>query len=71
MKLCEAYQLYRNEDKEDRLAFVREDIKIYRLMIIVQDSIIRLLHNSVKDFLVGDEDRFWINDLEAHTALAN
>ncbi|KAN0071991.1 Pfs, NACHT, and ankyrin domain protein, partial [Elaphomyces granulatus] len=67
-ELSEACQLYRDEDEENRLRFTQEDIEMCRLMIIVQDGIVRLLHKSVRDFLVGYKK---INDLKAHATLAN
>src|SRR4029077_13153118 len=70
-ELSEACQLYHDEDEEDRLKFTQEDIEMCRLMIIVQDGIVRLLHKSVRDFLVDSRGGSLINDLKAHAALAN
>ncbi|KAN0077644.1 vegetative incompatibility protein HET-E-1 [Elaphomyces granulatus] len=50
-ELSEACQLYHDEDEESRLRFTQEDIEMCRLMIIVQDGIVRLLHKSVRDYL--------------------
>ncbi|KAN0077840.1 hypothetical protein V8E54_006144 [Elaphomyces granulatus] len=70
-ELSEACQLYHDEDKESRLRFTQEDIEMCRLMIIVQDGIVRLLHKSVRDFLVDSRGGNLINDLKAHATLAN
>jgi NACHT domain len=69
-ELSEACQSYQDEGEETRLRFTQEDIEMCRLMIIVQDGIVRLLHKSVRDFLV-DRRGSVINDLKAHAALAN
>ena len=70
-ELSEACQLYHDEDEESRLRFTQEDIEMCRLMIIVQDGIVRLLHKSVRDFLIDSGGGSPINDLTAHATLAN
>src|SRR5882762_5085765 len=70
-ELSEACQLYYDEDEESRVRFTQEDIEMCRLMIIVQDGIVRLLHKSVRDFLVDSRRGSPINDLKAHAMLAN
>ena len=70
-ELSEACQLYPDEDEESRLRFTQEDIEMCRLMIIVQDGIVRLLHESLRDFLVDSRGGSLINDLKAHATLAN
>jgi NACHT domain-containing protein len=70
-ELSEACQLYRDEDEESRLRFTREDIEMCRLMIIIQDGIVRLLHKSVRDFLVDSRGANLVNDLKAHATLAS
>jgi hypothetical protein len=47
-QLAGACQSYDDYDEADRLAFIREDIEMCRLMIIIQGDIVRLLHKSVK-----------------------
>ncbi|KAL5043563.1 hypothetical protein BDW71DRAFT_210077 [Aspergillus fruticulosus] len=67
-ELSEACQLYPDEDEECRLQFTEEYIDLCRLMIVIQGSHVRLLHQSVKDFLlrvVGEVD-----SLNANAALA-
>ncbi|KAJ5813460.1 uncharacterized protein N7503_000210 [Penicillium pulvis] len=67
-ELSEACQLYQEEeDFETRLQFTREYIESYRLMIIIKDEKVLLLHKSVKDYLIG---AFFIQKLEAHAQLA-
>ncbi|KAL4879276.1 hypothetical protein BJY04DRAFT_220396 [Aspergillus karnatakaensis] len=70
-QLSMACQLYEDCDQDDRLAFIREDIEMCRLMIIIQDDTVRLLHKSVKDFLLGDRKNRIIDALKAHAILAN
>ncbi|KAE8381512.1 hypothetical protein BDV26DRAFT_289364 [Aspergillus bertholletiae] len=70
-ELAEACEQYQDEDEETRLRFIQEDIEMCRLMIIIQDGIVRLLHKSVKDFLLGDEGHNLIDELKAHATLAN
>ncbi|KAJ5657329.1 uncharacterized protein N7484_000978 [Penicillium longicatenatum] len=62
---CQLYQ--EEEDVETRLQFTREYIESCRLMIIIQDENVLLLHKSVKDYLF--RARF-IQELEAHAQLA-
>ncbi|KAL5001352.1 hypothetical protein BDV10DRAFT_182585 [Aspergillus recurvatus] len=65
---CRSYDGY---DEADRLAFIREDIEMCRLMITVQGDIVRLLHKSVKDFLLKDKRNQLIHDVKAHAIMAN
>ncbi|KAL6814600.1 hypothetical protein V8C40DRAFT_282940 [Trichoderma camerunense] len=67
LELSEACQLYEEEvDIETRGQFTRDQIASCRLMIIVQDEKVLLLHQSVKDYLVGANSNYFINELEAH-----
>ncbi|KAF7509114.1 hypothetical protein GJ744_008341 [Endocarpon pusillum] len=54
---------------------MREEIASYRLMIIIQDEKVLLLHQFVKDFLVGSSAEsssgHFINEFEAHARLAH
>ncbi|WQF87977.1 Putative alpha/beta hydrolase-1, NACHT nucleoside triphosphatase [Colletotrichum destructivum] len=68
LELSDACQLHLDEkDEETRAQFTREQIASCRLMVVVQNEKVLLLHQSVKDFLA--EARFF-NDLEAHANLA-
>ncbi|KAL4935838.1 hypothetical protein BDV06DRAFT_118514 [Aspergillus oleicola] len=71
-ELSVACNLYPNEDEESRLNFTHDDIDLCRLMVVVQDGIVRLLHKSVKDFLLrkGGEDPHLVDDMMAHATLA-
>ncbi|PLB44808.1 hypothetical protein P170DRAFT_267121 [Aspergillus steynii IBT 23096] len=71
-ELAVACNLYPDEDRESRLNFTREDIELCRLMVIVQDGIVRLLHKSVRDFLLrrGEDGGQLIHHLRAHATLA-
>ncbi|KAL3456597.1 hypothetical protein BJX64DRAFT_293931 [Aspergillus heterothallicus] len=71
-ELSMACNLYPDEDEESRLNFTHEDIEMCRLMVIVQDGIVRFLHKSVKDFLMrkGEGDSNIVDDLKAHAMLA-
>ncbi|KAL4965602.1 uncharacterized protein BDV14DRAFT_53210 [Aspergillus stella-maris] len=71
-ELSVACDLYPDEDEESRLNFTHDDIDLCRLMVVVQDGIVRLLHKSVKDFLLrkGGEDPHLVDDMMAHATLA-
>ncbi|KAL6800468.1 hypothetical protein J3E68DRAFT_398332 [Trichoderma sp. SZMC 28012] len=71
LELSEACQLFEEEaDMETRVQFTRDQIASCRLMIIVQDEKVLLLHQSVKDYLVGASSSYFINELEAHASTA-
>ncbi|KAL2831710.1 hypothetical protein BDW59DRAFT_157676 [Aspergillus cavernicola] len=70
-ELSEACQLYEGEDEETRLSFTREDIEMCRLMLVVQDGLVRLLHKSVRDFLVRNRGLSRWTESKAHASLAN
>ncbi|KAG9249645.1 uncharacterized protein F5Z01DRAFT_473127 [Emericellopsis atlantica] len=72
-ELASACRLYQDEGEEERIQFTIEIIASCRLMIVVQDEKVLLLHQSVKDFLLGDigsKLRF-VNQLQTHNELAN
>ncbi|KAL3456123.1 hypothetical protein BJX64DRAFT_271188 [Aspergillus heterothallicus] len=66
--ISKACQLFVNESETNRLQFTREVIGFCRLMIVIDGDLVRLLHKSVKDFLIKDTKR--IDELEANAALA-
>ena len=71
LELSEACQLHQEEeDLETRIQFTREQIASCRLMVIIQDEKVLLLHKSVKDYLVGMGAGYFIDELEAHADLA-
>ncbi|KAJ5781118.1 hypothetical protein N7457_006278 [Penicillium paradoxum] len=70
-ELCEACQLHQEEeDFETRIQFTHDSIDSCRLLIIVQDERVLLLHQSVKDYLAGASSSYFIGELEAHARLA-
>lgn len=67
LELSEACQLFEEEeDIETRVQYTRDQIASCRLMIIIQDEKVLLLHQSVKDFLVGTSPDYFIDELEVH-----
>ncbi|KAH7163709.1 Pfs, NACHT, and ankyrin domain protein [Fusarium sp. MPI-SDFR-AT-0072] len=71
LELSEACQLHQNEeDLETRIQFTREQIESCRLMVIIQDEKVLLLHQSVKDFLARAGAGRFINELKTHADLA-
>ncbi|KAK1452526.1 pfs domain-containing protein, partial [Colletotrichum melonis] len=68
LELSEACQLHLDEDDKDtRIQFMHDQIASCRLMVVIQDEKVLLLHQSVKDFLHKEG---LINDLKAHAELA-
>lgn len=58
-ELSVACQLHQTKDEEDHLNFTRDWIEPCRLLVVVQDEKILLLHQSVKDFLLKyDSEQF-------------
>ncbi|KAL6886872.1 Pfs, NACHT, and ankyrin domain protein [Trichoderma evansii] len=71
LDLSQACQLYQEEvDIDTRIQFTRDQIASCRLMIIIQDEKVLLLHQSVRDYLVGANSSYFINELEAHADIA-
>ncbi|KAL7928907.1 hypothetical protein V8C35DRAFT_325532 [Trichoderma chlorosporum] len=72
LQLSEACQLYKDEtDLDTRLQYTRDQIASCRLLIVIQDDKVQLLHQSVRDFLVGTEQNSFIDRLETHANLAS
>ncbi|KAL3458987.1 nucleoside phosphorylase domain-containing protein [Aspergillus heterothallicus] len=69
-ELSDACELYVEEDEESRLAFTKEDIEMCRLMLVVENGYVRLLHNSVRDFLVQSPGSGLMSEPAAHAVLA-
>lgn len=68
--LATACMLHQDEeDKETREQFARDEIASCRLMVVVQDDHVLLLHQSVKDFLTGSGADY-INECDAHAMVA-
>ncbi|KAL4871340.1 hypothetical protein BDV12DRAFT_206512 [Aspergillus spectabilis] len=69
LELTALCQLYPDEDEASRLQFTKELIDLCRLMIVIEDHHVRLLHKSVKDFLVSEE--LHIDEQSTHADMAN
>ncbi|KAF4170180.1 hypothetical protein CNMCM6936_003368 [Aspergillus lentulus] len=52
MEMAEACRLYLDKDMDSRLQFTREFIDLCRLLIVIDNGYVRLLHSSVQDFLI-------------------
>ncbi|KAL3435041.1 hypothetical protein BDV09DRAFT_81832 [Aspergillus tetrazonus] len=65
--LSGACQLFVNESEANRLQFTREVIGLCRLIIVIDGDLVRLLHKSVKDFLVKDSGK--VDELKANATL--
>ena len=53
-EIAEACGLYLDEDISSRLQFTREVIDLCRLLVVVDNGYVRLLHTSVQDFLMTE-----------------
>ncbi|KAI3003108.1 hypothetical protein CBS147346_5573 [Aspergillus niger] len=53
-ELADACNLYPDEDTDSRLQFTRAIVDLFRLLVIVDKDCVRLLHMSVKDFLMTE-----------------
>ncbi|KAL4877066.1 ankyrin repeat-containing domain protein [Aspergillus karnatakaensis] len=51
-EISDACRLYLHEDLDSRLQFTREIIDLCRLLVVVDNGYVRLLHASVQDFLM-------------------
>ncbi|KAL6895021.1 hypothetical protein GGI43DRAFT_424472 [Trichoderma evansii] len=71
LELSNACKLHVDEqDVDTRLQYTRDQIASCRLLVVIQDEKVQLLHQSVRDFLVGDGSRSFINKFEAHSDAA-
>ncbi|KAK2600176.1 hypothetical protein QQS21_005121 [Conoideocrella luteorostrata] len=71
LELSEACALHLDEDDtETRTQFIHEHIASCRLIVVVQDEKVLLLHQSVKDFLLKDSQRTCFNELDTHADFA-
>lgn len=71
LELSEACQLHQEEeDVETRIQFTHDYIESCRLLIIIQDKKVLLLHQSVRDYLVGTSSGCFIEMSQAHARLA-
>ncbi|KAK0717606.1 hypothetical protein B0T26DRAFT_300152 [Lasiosphaeria miniovina] len=71
LELSEACHLHQDEeDVETRVQFTREHIASCRLMVIIQDDKVLLLHQSVKDYVFRALADYFTDEREAHADLA-
>jgi hypothetical protein len=70
LELSQACQLHVDEDLEIRIQFTRDDISSCRLMVIIQDNCVLLLHQSVQDLLVGSNSQRFLQKEQAHADAA-
>lgn len=70
-QLCVACQLHEDQDDEERIQFTRDSIASCRLMVIVNDNVVHLLHKSVKDFLASCNYDTLFQQTAAHAHFAN
>jgi len=70
LELSIACQLHEEEEVEERIQFTRDSIASCRLMVVVQDDMVHLLHKSVKDFLTRSKYDRLFHHLVAHAHFA-
>lgn len=68
LEVAEACRLYLDEDIDSRLQFTQEIIDLCRLLIVVDNGYVRLLHRSVQDFLMIEVQE--INSTKSNSALS-
>ncbi|KAF4186740.1 hypothetical protein CNMCM7927_005127 [Aspergillus lentulus] len=68
MEMAEACRLYLDKDMDSRLQFTREFIDLCRLLIVIDNGYVRLLHSSVQDFLILEIQE--INAMKANHVLS-
>ncbi|RAO74327.1 uncharacterized protein BHQ10_010339 [Talaromyces amestolkiae] len=71
LELSIACKFYEEEDNEHRKKYTEEYVHRCCLMVFIQDGLVRLLHKSVRDFLLISTHPFSINELQVHASLAN
>ncbi|KAJ0417497.1 hypothetical protein BJY00DRAFT_325492 [Aspergillus carlsbadensis] len=57
LELSQFAQIYLDQDEDVRHSFTRDTIHMCRLLIVVQDGTVTLLHKSLKDFLLRGAQR--------------
>lgn len=72
LELSVACSLHEDEvDIETRVQFTRESIESCRLMVLIQDENVLLLHQSINDYLLGNGTVGFIDETKAHSDLAH
>ncbi|KAL2815028.1 ankyrin [Aspergillus cavernicola] len=69
MEIAEACRFYLDEDISSRIQFTREIIDLCRLLIVVDNGYVRLLHRSVQEFLIVEMQE--INAAKSNDALSS
>ncbi|PWI63974.1 hypothetical protein PCL_01574 [Purpureocillium lilacinum] len=72
-ELASACRLYQDADYTERVQFTIDTIAACRLMVVVQDNKVLLLHQSVRDFLASEAGNIGcsVSEQEAHNRLAS
>ncbi|KAF4240075.1 hypothetical protein CNMCM8980_005445 [Aspergillus fumigatiaffinis] len=71
LELAEACQLCPDREDDTRKQHTEEHIETCRLMVVIQNDTVQLLHKSVRDFLLGPSSGLPINESRAHASMAN
>ncbi|KAK8144783.1 hypothetical protein G3M48_005358 [Beauveria asiatica] len=72
LELADACRLGQDEaDIEARTQFMRKYIESCRLLVVIQDDKVLLLHQSVKDYLIKVGKQTGFSELEAHADFAH
>jgi hypothetical protein len=69
LELSEFAQIYLDQDEDVRHSFTSDTIHMCRLLIVVQDGTVALLHKSLKDFLLRGNGRV-VDERSAHAQAA-
>jgi hypothetical protein len=69
LELSQFAQIYLDQDQDVRHSFTRDTIHMCRLLIVVQDETVTLLHKSLKDFLLRGKQRV-VEESPAHAQAA-
>lgn len=70
LELSEACHLHEKEELDTRVQFLRDEIDSCRLMVIIQDDKVILLHQSIKDFLTGASGKPFLDEQQVHADTA-
>lgn len=71
LELAAACGLHTNYSGHTRESFMQEEIETCRRLLVVHNGEVYLLHESVKDFLIGESSGYFINEEQAHADFAH
>lgn len=71
LELSTACNLHTEHSGQTRAAFMLEEIECCRRLLVMDNGKVHVLHESVKDFLRGEESGNFINEQQAHAQLAD